>query len=82
MNVPHAIGWKEAQEANRLAALAERIYSDDLKPPCDRSALRAAWSAAVLRMGPRLILNRDKQGNPTRSAVPWRALPDNEAEAA
>jgi hypothetical protein len=32
-------------------------------------------------MGPRLILNRDKKGEPTRQSVPWRALP-TEQEAA
>ena len=53
MNVPHAAGWKETQEANRLAAIAARIYSDDLEPKCDRSSLRAAWATAVKRLGDR-----------------------------
>jgi hypothetical protein len=81
MNAPHSQSWRDLQDADRLSEIAGRIYSDELKPACDRSALRTAWIEAARRMGPRLILNRDKKGEPTRQSVPWRALP-TEQEAA
>lgn len=51
MKNPHSQGWKDSQEANRLTAIANRVYSDDLEPKCDRSRLRAGYIAAVRRLG-------------------------------
>lgn len=55
MKIPHSQSWTESQQANRLTAIANRVYSDDLEPKCDRSALRAAYVVAVRALGPRWV---------------------------
>ena len=61
MNIPHAVGWRESQEANKLAADSLRIYPDELEPAADRTTLRAKWCAAMRTLGPKYLCYRPVQ---------------------